>query len=286
MVRMVTTSAAVLACAVMVSAQGFENTSYTSTPTASSSSDKKLSIFLSAGYGFALGGVSSIDGLGSLVSDTYLNGNMTESDDKYANAGRGLKIDLGAAYRAVEHVDVKLAFDMGFGLPSIECIEHQKWNPVGVLRESKTTLKVSTNQFGLKLMLAPRFTIADLIDVYVGAGLGLYWTAASYEIEDYTIDATGTKTIDTEEGKIDTKAAIPFIGQLGLEYPISRMLIIYLDATYQAMNVTIQSVKAEKSTFANPTSEEFENDDQNDPAPPKIPGSNLAIRLGVRVPLF
>ena len=70
---------------------------------------------------------------------------------------------------------------------------------------------------------------------------------------------------------------------------ISDKIAIYLDATYEAMNVTVQKIKYEETSFTpNPAVGviDFDKDDITDPAPPKIPASNLAIRLGVRIPLF
>ncbi len=294
--RMVIASMVALATATAALAQGFESmdmsytTSTTPVTTSSSSSDEKFSIYADLGIGFSLGGelvsvpigvpqpgLISIDG----SSDKFVDGTLQETKDEYLNFGGGLKVDLGATYRILEYVDVIGGLDLSFRVPYAETVDEDINTVANTTATS--TLTIKDTQVGLKVLLAPRFTIFDLLDVRVGAGLGIYWTGASFE---YELKQTGQGT-QTVKGDIDCKASVPFIGMIGLEYPAAKRVVVYLDAVYQAMNVTLQKIKVEESSVTpTPPPVEYQKDDLNDPAPAKIPASNIAIRLGVRIPLF
>jgi opacity protein-like surface antigen len=283
-------SAVVLAGTAAAMAQGFENmdmnyTTTTTTTASNSSNEPKFSIFAGLGAGFPIGGwdIGSSDKTVLRTGGTF---EVTETDDEYLNFGSGLKVDLGAAYRFIEHVDARASFIMSFGIPytDVEMEDRDETgSPVDVTTETFTYHRA---QFGFRLMLVPRFRAFDLFDMYVGAGLGLYFTSASFERE---FDNSTTAVHYEEEVDIDTKASLPFIGMLGAEYPINKHLVVFLDATYEAQNVTVQEYKVEETNFPAgmaTTSQKFEKDATDRPAPPKIPGSNWQIRLGVRVPLF
>ena len=255
-----------------------------STPSYSSSSDKKFSLVGALGWGFSVGGIIGVWGVpgGDFSSDTWLNGNLTEVDDDYANFGRGFKIDLGASYALMDNVNLMGAFVMSFA-PRAEGVDESTTQPLTT--NTIETITVRNAQLGLKVLLVPHFTIFDLLEVGIGAGLGLYFNPASYEYELETITAAGSTKL-TEEGDIGTKASLPFIGTIVVEYPISSSLAIFLDLTYEAMNVTIDRIKADKSNLTTPTSVRLEKDATDRNPPIKVPASNLAIRLGVRIPLF
>lgn len=275
-----------LASVSLAGAQGFDSYDYTSssTPTTSySKPDKKFSLFYSLGAGFSIGGASGVPEFGSLESGQRVDGNLQEIEDEYVNLGRGLKMDLGAAYKFHDHVQVLAAMALTIGLPKAG-YKFETVNTTATTSSSES-LEVTNSQFGLKVLLAPTFRIFELLDVYVAVGPGIYWNSVGYEyIEESTIGSTTTR--EEETGTVEVKPSFPFIGMLGVEYPVADRLVLYLDACYEAMNVTVEEVKAEKSTFNDPTLETYEKDDLTRSPPPKIPASNVAIRLGVRVPLF
>jgi len=303
MKRLVLVAVFALAAVAPAGAQGFESmgsTDYTTpttttetTPSYSSSTDRKFSLFASIGAGFSLGGICV--GSSEDVVDRASGREITETDDEFANFGRGLKIDLGAAYKFLENVGVRAAFNMSFGVPGIEVTWKEKDEVLGTAE--KMTVTMHNAQVGLKALLVPQFRAFDLFDVCVGAGLGLYWTSCSWERED-ELPAGNYK----EEVDVDCKATLPFIGMIGVEVPVADRLVLYGDLTYEAMNVTIEKVKVESTTFTvvapyaggwgegdvgvGTRTTKYEKDAEDRAPTPKVPASNLAIRVGVRIPLF
>ncbi len=296
--RSVIAATALLASVSLVGAQGFDSYDYTSSSSSTTSysePEMKFAIFMTGGAGFSLGG----EYVGSSIKmvDRTAGTETLETDDEYMNFGRGLKIDLGASYRFMKHVDVMGGINLSIGTPQTEVereFTDETASPVDVWKDVTT---YQHTQFGFKVLLAPRFIAFDLIDMYIGAGLGLYWNSLSHERE-VTNNTTAVRY--TEEVEYDTKPTIPFIATVGTEYPVLDRLIIYLDATFEAMNVTVQEQKVSKTNFPqNPVftspgfgsiqgseTQKYEEDATDRAAPPKIPASNFAIRLGVRVPLF
>jgi hypothetical protein len=285
--RSVIAATALLASVSLVGAQGFDSYDYTSSSSSTTSysePEMKFSLFYSVGAGFSVGGVNSVPVLGDLQSGKNIDGNLSDVDDDFYNAGRGLKMDLGASYRFLEYVNVIGAFALTIGLPKAG-YEFEDVNTV-TGRTTKTTVEITNSQFGLKFLLAPTFQIFDLLDMYVGVGLGLYWNSAGYEYSQ-EVAQSGVATVRQEEtGVVETKPSVPFIGMVGVEYPVADRLIIYLDGCFEAMNAKIVEVEYTESDFNTPMDETFDADDPNEDPPPEIPGSNFAIRLGVRVPLF
>lgn len=297
-------SLAVLAAITLTQAQGFDDYDYTSPTTttetttsyaaSSSTMEKKFSLYLAVGAGFSLGGEYVGPSLELVEQNGPPANNIVEIDDEYLNLGRGLKIDLGATYRFLEHVDVVAGLNLSLGVPYTSVEQTYTDNTITPSFSSSLIEDYKHTQVGLKVLLQPRFKAFDLFDVYIGGGLGLYFTSVSIEREYSSAGVRYTETVD-----VDVKAALPFIGRIGAEYPIADRLVIFLDGMYEAMNVTLQKVSLDgTSTFPgtgtdqggldrDPTTvETFEKDATDRNAPTKYPASNIAIRLGVRIPLF
>jgi opacity protein-like surface antigen len=258
--------------------QGFENYNYTTTPaasTASSSTEKKFSTYLALGAGFSRGG----EYVGKSATIYQPQNRYTDADDQYLNLGHGFKIDVGASYRFLEHVDALLGFNISLGTPRVEV----KTSTVTAASTVTDDDLYHNAQFGLKLMVIPRFTVFSLIDVYVGGGIGLYWTSFSLESETSTKIGATTTSVKTSTD-FGTKATVPFIGVIGAEYPLTNRFILFLDMTYEAMNVTVDQAKVTSGSTTVTTKYKKDSNDAN--FEDKIPASNLAIRLGLRVPLF
>jgi hypothetical protein len=259
-------------------AQGFENYNYTtttpaaSTASSSSSTDMKFSTYLAVGAGFSRGG----DFVGKSRDIRTVGGadSYTNSDDEYLNLGHGLKIDVGASYRFLEHVDGLLGFNISLGVPRCD-VETTTTFQAPALPTVVDEDVFHNAQFGFKLLVQPRFTVFSLIDVYVGGGIGLYWTSFSEDVKSTTGATTVTTTTD-----YGTKATVPFIGVLGAEYPLSKRFILFLDLTYEAMNVTVDKMKVGSVTT------KYKRDSNDNNFENRIPASNVALRVGLRVPLF
>ncbi|MBD3240358.1 MAG: hypothetical protein GF331_07220 [Chitinivibrionales bacterium] len=287
--RSVIAATVLLVSVSLVGAQGFDSYDYTSPSTTTTSTytkpEMKFSMFYTVGAGFSIGGVGSIPGFGSLESATETDGNLSDIDDDYANLGRGLKMDLGASYKFHDYLKVVGGFALTIGIPQAGFV----YEDITTTPPSSTTtytFESNNSQFGLKALLVPTWRIFDLLDMYMGIGLGLYWNSFNYK---YSVETTspGVATVrQEEEGELDLKPTIPFIGMLGVEYPVADRLILYLDGCFEAMNITVREIeRGDVNDFNNPDVK-FDKDDANEDPPPKMPASNFAIRLGVRVPLF
>jgi opacity protein-like surface antigen len=277
MTKRIWTVAAVLAAFCSTFAQGFDDYNYSSTTNSSSSGDR-FGLYFSAGAGFSIGG----DFRGSsLVSEDAI---IAEVDDEFLNVGRGLKLDLGAMYRFLPSVDVMAGVVTSFTIPRTEVVTDVTINAFGT--RTITTYTYHAAQIGPKVMVAPRFQIFDLLDVYVGAGLGLYFTPLSLNIERQVVGGI----THVQEVEYDTKPTVPFIGMAGVEYPLARRVILGLDMSFEAINVTVKGQKVLTSSFPQgdwPEQTERYEDDVGDREPQKrIPASNWGIRLGARFPLF
>jgi hypothetical protein len=276
-------TAIVLTAVCSTFAQGFEDYDYTTTTTtSSSSSEDKFTLFFDVGAGFSIGGIQK--GTSTIIETTAGPTTVTaEVDDEFLNAGRGLKLDIGAMYRIMPSVDVLAAFAVSFGIPRVEVVNETTDRITNTRQVWTRTYHIA--QLGPKVVVAPRFKVFDLLDIYIGAGLGLYFTPYSLEIQ-YD-DASGA--VFSQEVEFDTKPTVPFIGMAGIEYPIARRLVLAFDLSYEAMNVTVKEQRVVTSSFNQPWPEQtqrFEDDVEDRPAQPRVPASNFTLRLGVRVPIL
>jgi outer membrane protein W len=120
--------------------------------------------------------------------------------------------------------------------------------------------------------------IFDLIDMYTGFGVGLFFASCTYETD---------KGIMFNKGYIKTTPALAFVAQLGVDYPISDKLSINVDITTEQMSFKTKTRKEPTSTqivesIKNSTTQLSWRAE----APIKIPGSNVAVRAGIRYAIF
>jgi opacity protein-like surface antigen len=254
-------------CALMCLAQGASAGSY------HASQDKKFDLFLTTGYGFGVGGYqdSSTD-----FSATY-SPNITDREDHYRNFGWGIKIEGGADYELMDHVYGQAALNFSFSaVPGTENVQ----DLTGV---STRSVKYSWSIFGIKAGIKPTFRIFDLLDAYTTFGIGLYFANSGAEISQSIIGAGES----TEKAKDHNTPALTFIGAIGAEYPINESIILYGEINCEQMSFTTTKIEYVEATgvFSNRVVN-FQEDATDRSSPPKIPGTNIALRVGVRFPIF
>jgi opacity protein-like surface antigen len=227
-------------------------------PASAQMPQKPFSIIGSIGYGFGVGGYY----VGSL--NKYANTVLVEKNDQYLNYGHGLKIEAGVHYLLMEHLGCQAVLSYTAGVPPIQVTNI----PAGLETET-----YSRNTFGIKALLVPRVQVLDLFDVYAGFGMGLFFGWLSWE-----------RASSPYKGEYKTNPGFAFCGSLGAEYPVIRELIVFAEIAIEQMNFTVTRSRGTESSLE--TVYEQNSTAPNIFAPPKVPGSNVALRAGVRFPIF
>jgi len=232
---------------------------------------KTFDLYLTTGYGFGAGGRF----IGS--SQTYDGLTLVSRKDHYQNFGQGIKIEAGMDYLASEKLYVQAGFSYSIGVPIIE----QKITAVG----TSTDIKYSWSTIGIKALAKPTFQLLDLFDVYAGFGIGLYFAISSCDIK-----VVAGSVENTAKGEDSNNPAFAIIGSLGLEYPIVENVIAFFEVYSEQMSFTTTKTEYTHSSFSTGPytnhTEYYQKDVTDREPPPKIPGSNVALRIGVRVPIF
>ncbi len=220
-------------------------------------------VFGSLGYGFGYGGYTNET---LFRSFTQTDEGVRNVEDHYFNYGRGIKFDVGGWYALMEDIGVQGAIGLSFGVPDYN-IEQE-------INDINYELEYNFFVFSIKAQIVPRFTVIQLLDMYIGVGTGLYFAGLSYEGD--------------EEGSFDSRAALGFNGMVGADLPIMDDLSVFGEIGFEQVSFTLEQQEITRTNF--PDREEgtfpFERDSQNLSAPPKIPGSNWGIRIGIRYWLF
>jgi hypothetical protein len=236
-------------CAALCLAQAVPAQSYRS------SSEKNLSIIGSFAGGFGIGG----EHVGTL--DKMANGVLTESKDQYVNYGEGIKLEAGAHYRLMEHLGCQGVLGYTWGVPTIKTSD-------GVETET-----YKRSMFGIKVLAAPQVQVLDLIDIYAGFGFGLFFGWMSWD-----------RPSSPYKGEFKTNPAFAFCGSMGAEFPVMNELILYGELAIEQMAFTVTRGRGTDSNLE--IVYEQNSTAPNLPPPPKIPGSNVALRFGVRIPIL
>jgi hypothetical protein len=235
--------------------------------------EKKFDLYVTTGYGFGVGGRY----VGP--SETYNGAVLTTREDHYQNFGWGIKLEGGADYLLMDKLFVQGGLCFNFGVPGISNVLD---NP-GV---EKTTVNYGWTTIGIKALIKPTFQLFDLFNVYTGFGLGLYFAMSSADITSSTPGGDfSSKAIDSNN------PALAFIGSLGVEYPLNEFCILYGELYCEQMSFTTTKTEYTNSTFPGGNTYidhiVYYQEDVTDRAPPpKTPGTNIAIRAGVRFPIF
>ncbi len=225
------------------------------------------------GYGFGIGGRD----LGA--SQTFSGGTLTEKTDNYINYGAGLKIEGGASYKLMQHLYGQAALCYSNGLFGIK----KDVNQVGV---DEVTDQYSFSTFGIKVLAKPTFQVFDLFNAYTSFGIGLYFAFSSIDHKE-TAGGMSARADDSNW------PSLAFTGALGLEYPLNRSVVLFGEVYCEEMGFMLHERTVSNSNYpagdpwANGTTTfEANSKDPNIKTPENIPGSNAAIRVGVRIPLL
>jgi hypothetical protein len=217
--------------------------------------EKSLSIIGSFAGGFGLGGYYQ----GSLIK--LSGGVISERKDQYINYGEGIKVEAGAHYRLMDHLGCEGVLGYTWGVPTIKTSNGME------------TETYSRSMFGIKVLAMPQVQVLDLIDVYAGFGFGLFFGWMKW-----------VRPSSAFEGEYKTSPAFAYCGSLGAEYPIIPELILYGEIAIEQMNF---NVLRSRTTDSSVEQVYEQNSTANNILPPlKVPGSNVALRAGVRFPIF
>lgn len=228
--------------------------------------NEKLSLLGSIGFGFGIGG------------DVYSSDDATKpsAETKYFNYGKGLKFDLGARFGLADNLNAQADFDMSFNVPKLEVVD----KPVTT---TTSTTTYSSSMFGIKAKIVPEFEFLELINMYTGVGIGFYWGSLKYESKTST--TIGSITTSSERiGKYVSAPSLGLTGFLGADFPLTSKLNLFGEFGFDAVSFRWKKEVVEKSPITGDVgTHNFEKDDPNNPPPPKVPGSNWQIRVGVRM---
>lgn len=232
-----------------------------------------VNVFGYTGYGFAIGG---------RYVGTSDEGNAGNEKDHYLNQGRGIKLGLGAGYRAMENMDVQLALHFSGGIPRVTPDIAATDDQGGV---QENTYK--TSQFGIHLLAVPQFSLLDLADAYVGTGAGLVFNFSSRDVARTT---TTQGTFEATVKHVNTPS-VALLGLAGVNYPLQETMDLFAEIAFEAANTTRREDEVTSSNFPtnlNSSLEEgqaviYEKDAVNATHPLRTPASNIAIRIGVRL---
>ncbi|MFP4416235.1 MAG: hypothetical protein ACOC4C_05340 [Fibrobacterota bacterium] len=232
-------------------------------------------VFGSVGYGFGYGGYTG-DIFQSYTDD---RGELSDVEDHYFNYGRGIKLDVGGWYALMEDLGVQAALGFSFGVPDI----NTEQNTTALVDTRTDNTEYDFFVFSIKVQAVPRFTVVQLLDMYLGVGTGLYFASLSSQTE-----AEIGGTTYTESETFDSKAALGFNGFMGADFPLMEDLSLFGEIGFEQLSFTWKKQEITETNI--PGSSEstvtFDKDRPDLPAPPKIPGSNWSLRVGVKYWLF
>jgi opacity protein-like surface antigen len=237
---------------------------------------EKLNCYGSLGYGFGTGG--------QLFSSTQLSAGVNGRDsidrkDRYFNYGRGLKVDLGVQYFMMENVALQAGFYYSGGVPALEASYRVDTASATIF---DSTFSFHHHLFGLKVCAVPRFEILELLNVNAGVGIGLFWNSLRYEIVSETPTATRN-----EEGAIQSSPTLGLVGLVGADFPLTDLMSLYSEVGFEQMSFKWKKRIIDQSQFGRRTgSYNFEKNTPNQEPPPRIPGSNWRIGVGIRYVLM
>jgi opacity protein-like surface antigen len=240
--------------------------------------DGQVTPFASLGYNFPTGRIFVDNSI-----DSSFSGAVSNLDDHYLNYGRGFDLSAGVFVRMMDSVDARLSFDATFGAPPVEVEQRLQINPTN----SQTNhYSYKHSLVSLKAAATPRFRVVELLDVYMGVGMGLYLSLSSFEHTSSNTVGSVTSSFN-ETVTFNASPRLGFFGLVGAEYPLSERVVIIGELDFETLSAkrTSQKVKADNG-FPDPKRPATYVKDSPDNAPPLyIPASNWGLHIGVKVPL-
>jgi opacity protein-like surface antigen len=229
-----------------------------------------LNLYGSVGVGFGMGGKLYTSSERPVVTQP-----PTKINDKFYNYGGGLKLDIGCQYFMMENLALQPAFSYSVG---------SKLETKNSIGDSNESYALTRQLFGIKLAVVPKFEVLDLIDMYVGVGLGFFWNSSHFE-RTYSVPAL--TILQKADGKIVSLPTLGFNGILGADYPLNDKLTLFGELGFEQTRFKLKKMIIDKSTitgFDEGTYFYSKNDSQN-LDPEEVPGSNFQIRFGIRYAL-
>lgn len=243
----------------------------------------KLNLFLSGGIGFGMGG--------QFYSSIKTEGNNTKVKDQFFNYGSGFKIDGGAQFFVMENLSLMGSFVYSPGFKFVDELQSGDY---------KLTTTYYPSLFGVKAYLVPRFEVLELFNAYTGVGMGFFWNMRPFKAVLTTPSGTQNAT-----GKITSNPALGFTGLLGADFPVSDIITIFGEFSFEQMSFNLSKRVIEESNINNLATAlmalinnnlDLTNYDfalgtkyysANDPTtsnlnPVKVPGTNFQFRVGVK----
>jgi len=221
-------------------------------------------VYLTTGYGFGMGG--------NAVLPTFTGTNLataTTRTDHFLNLGRGLKVEAGADYKLMDHLYAQGAVNYTLGVPGISAKQ---------ITAVTTTYDYDWSIFGFKVMLKPTFQVLDLIDIYTNIGIGLFFANSTMQ---------GSQGASAETRHDTYAPAFAMTGAIGMNYPLNASIILFGEIVCEQMSFTLEKSEYTNANgvFGNYTVN-YEEDVTSSQTPLKIPATNVALRVGVKFPIF
>lgn len=225
----------------------------------------RLKLYLMTGLGIKMGGSELPDALLMPSQSLYYDdaGNLTEVKDHYLNYGQGIKLEVGADIAVAKNLWAEFGFGYTGGLLKVNFENYP-------LLGDNWQKEYKKHCFGLKALVKPCFRFLDLLDMYAGIGAGLLFTH---------LTITSSYQNDVSDGNIKTKPTLAFLGLLGVDYPLNDIISLKGEIAFEQMSFTVKEIlPAGNSVILH-----FDRNStaSNEYQPINIPGSNLAIRLGI-----
>ena len=222
------------------------------TVAAAESQDSKVKLFADVGYAFPRGSqpVPNIDTLNAATEDAYLN------------CAKGITLQAGGSLAVMPHLSAMVTLNGSFAAPRAT-YENQIAAYANIDTYHMTT-------FGLDIALQPSFRLFDLLDCDAFIGAGLHF--ASIDIEGSNLN------FNQQEGYIDVNPAFALIGGIGASLPLTEKLS--LRAVVDFKDVAFK-VAETRQTNNGASQVLYDKDNGNQPAPYRISGSTLGIKLGL-----
>ena len=235
-----------------------------STPNSAQVMDARFDIYGICGYGIPIGGHAVA--VSQKAEGVWPAITIIEEKDHYLNYGKGLHLEAGVNIKTMDNIKAQISFNFTRNIPSIKA----KYENI-TSNERNNENNYSTNLFGFKALIIPYFNAFDLIEMYAGVGIGFFFNKVSIE---------GDNVVHNEyEGNIKTNPTLAFSSKLGADFPLTDMLSLFGEISFDAMSFKVKSMQ----TTENPNKITYDKDNNTLDPPPKIPGSNFGLNIGLRL---
>jgi len=248
--------------------------------TVATSGAQGVSVFGSVGYGLGRGGTY----IGS--SRTFSNsGDLISNEDHYASIGKGFKIDGGVQIAAAKSIAIRL----GGGFSKMPAIEEKD-----TFSRSSETTTVNASFLHVDALLLVKTDIGSS-RLYGGAGGGLFFASRSSEFDER--DDSDQSQLKYEGG---FDPALGFIGVAGIELPLGGSNMgLFIEANLQQVSFllteeeiveakvngrdVLNQVDIDSDTPGRQTVYKYEKDSTTKEEPEVVQGSNIGLRVGLRI---